>query len=90
MEKHENITEQFETQTFRNTYNEVVREFSVNTQILGTILVKVTKSNVGWTAVEENYDGNEDHIRIWHSFKGEQDAVNNLVENMENHELEKR
>ena len=60
------------------------------TQILGEITISVDYHGFGWTATEAEYDGPEDTIRINHSFKSEADAVNGLIEKMEEHELERQ
>lgn len=64
-----------------------MKTVKVTTQILGTITVNIQSTIWGWAASEENYDGDEDRIRINHSFKSEQEAIDGLIEKMEEHEL---
>lgn len=47
------------------------------------IVVSVTKHSYGFTATESNYDGDEDKIRIAHSFKSFDDAIQQLIDKME-------
>lgn len=67
-------------QSFPNSNGQKVNQYFVTTQILGTIKVNVTRCPYGWTAT---YEGDTQQ----HSFKSEQDAIETLVEYMEENEL---
>jgi len=55
-----------------------------------TFYLSVRFDGYGWVAIEENYDGPEDHIRIASSLKSEQDAIDSLKENIQEAILEGR
>ena len=73
----------------RDGYGNLVNEYRIRIteDLLGTgsaeTIIRTTFGDRGWSAVEQNYDGPEDHYRIaWHE-TSEIEAMNQLVEKLE-------